>query len=89
MQKRSILDLLKGSEYASAEKQGRCKVCKKNSQRRYVKCKSTWYVRKKILLFNRIFIQPFWSSAGSFFLVFPSRLSVTFDIQIDLKTKHP
>ena len=31
----------------------------------------------------------FWSSFGFFFLVFPSRrLSVTFDIQIDLKMKH-
>ena len=30
----------------------------------------------------------FKSSAGSFFLVFPSRLSVTFDIQFDLKMKH-
>ena len=27
--------------------------------------------------------------AVSFFLVFPSRLSVTFDIQSDLKTEHP
>ena len=30
----------------------------------------------------------FKSSAGSFFLVFPNRLSATFDIQIDLKMKH-
>ena len=35
--KNSILDSWKGSEYASAAKQGRCKVCKKNSRRRYVK----------------------------------------------------
>ena len=31
----------------------------------------------------------FKSSAGSFFLAFPVRLSLTFDIQIDLKMKHP
>ena len=37
------LDIWRGSEYVSAEKQGRCKVCKKNSLCRYVKCKSTWY----------------------------------------------
>ena len=41
-------------------------------------------------LFNNIFVQLFSSSSGSSFLVFPSiRLSITFDIQIDLKTKHP
>ena len=27
-----------------SEKKSRCKVCKKNSRRRYVKCKSTWYM---------------------------------------------
>ena len=31
-------------EYASAEKQGGCKVCKKNSQRRYVKSNLKWYI---------------------------------------------
>ena len=41
-------------------------------------------------LFNNIFVQLFSSSPGSSFLVFPSRrLSITFDIQIDLKAKHP
>ena len=44
MQKYSILDVWRGSEYASADKQDRCKVCKKNSRCRYVKCKSTWYM---------------------------------------------
>ena len=29
MQKHSILDVWRDPEYASAEKQGRCKVCKK------------------------------------------------------------
>ena len=42
--KKSILGVWRGSEYASAAKQGRCKVCKKNSRRRYVKRKSMWYV---------------------------------------------
>ena len=42
-QKHSILDVGKGSEYASVEKQGTRKVCKKNSWRCYVKCKSVWY----------------------------------------------
>ena len=32
--KHSILDVWRGSEYASAEKQGRCKVSKNNSRRR-------------------------------------------------------
>ena len=40
--KKSILGVWRGSEYASAAKQGRCKVCKKNSRRSYVKYKSTW-----------------------------------------------
>ena len=31
----------------------------------------------------------FKSLAGSFFLAFPSKLSVTFDVQTDLKMKHP
>ena len=44
MQKHFILDVWRGSEYASAEKQGRCKVRKKNSRRRYVKRKSTRYM---------------------------------------------
>ena len=33
MQKHSILDVGRASEYASAEKQGRCKVSKKISRR--------------------------------------------------------
>ena len=41
----------------------------------------------ELVLFNNIFIELFGSSFGSFFLVFPSRrLSVTFEIQIDLKS---
>ena len=44
----------------------------------------------ELVLFNKIFVQLFSSSFFSFFLVFLSRmLSVTFDIQIDLKMKHP
>ena len=43
-QKQSMLYIWGGSEHASTEKQGTCKVCKKNSRRRYVKCKSTWYM---------------------------------------------
>ena len=39
--KNSISDVWRDSEYASAAKQGRCKVCKNNSRRRYVKYKST------------------------------------------------
>ena len=40
----------------------------------------------EVVLFNNIFVQLSRSSFGSFFLVFPSRrLSVTFEIQIDLK----
>ena len=34
----SILDVGRGSEYASAAKQDRCKVCEKNSRCRYVMC---------------------------------------------------
>ena len=44
--KNSILDAWRGSEYASAAKQGRCKKRRKKSRRRYVKCKSTWCVLK-------------------------------------------
>ena len=41
-------------------------------------------------LFNNIFVQLLSSSFGSFFLVFPSRrLSIAFDIHIDLKMKPP
>ena len=41
-------------------------------------------------LFNNIFVQLLSSSFDSFFLVFPSRrLSITFDIHIDLKMKPP
>ena len=41
-------------------------------------------------LFNNIFVQLFSSLFGSIFFVFPSRkLSITFDIQIDLKMKQP
>ena len=36
----SILDVWRGAEYTSAEKQGKCKMCKNNSQRRYVKSKN-------------------------------------------------
>ena len=36
MQKHSILDVWRGSEYASAEKQGRCKLFKKNIHCHYV-----------------------------------------------------
>ena len=43
----------------------------------------------ELALFNNIFVQLIKSSAGSFFLVFASRLSVTFDIQIVLKMKQP
>ena len=40
--------------------------------------------------FNKIFVQLLSSLFGSIFFVFPSRkLSITFDIQIDLKIKHP
>ena len=43
----------------------------------------------ELVLFNNIFVQLFWSSFGSFFLVSPGRrLSVTFIIQTDLKMKH-
>ena len=48
-QKHSILDVWRGSdEYASAEKQGKFKVSKKNSQCRYVKCKWMWYTFRNI-----------------------------------------
>ena len=40
-QKHSVLDVWKGFEYVSAE--GSCKMYKKNSRRRYVKCNSAWY----------------------------------------------
>ena len=36
----SILDVWRGAEHTSAEKQGKCKMCKNNSQRRYVKSKN-------------------------------------------------
>ena len=42
--KKIHLRCLKGCEYGSAAKQGRCKVCKKNSRCRYLKYKSTWCV---------------------------------------------
>ena len=46
-------------------------------------CENIW------IMFKNIFVQLFWSSFGSFVLVFPSRsLSVTIDIQTDLKMKH-
>ena len=48
--KKSILDVWRGSEYASAAKQGKCKVFKKNSRRCYVKYKSTWCVFWNILM---------------------------------------
>ena len=41
-------------------------------------------------LFNNIFVQLLSSLFGSIFFVFPSgKFSITFDIQIDLKIKHP
>ena len=41
-------------------------------------------------LFNDIFVHLLSSSFGFIFFVFPSRrLSIAFDIQIDLKMKHP
>ena len=41
-------------------------------------------------LFNNIFVHLLSSSFGFIFFVFPSRrLSIAFDIQIDLKMKHP
>ena len=43
----------------------------------------------KLVLFNNIFIKLFSSSFGSSFLVFPSRLSITFDIQVNFKMKYP
>ena len=44
----------------------------------------------ELVLFNNIFDQVFKRLLGSFFLVFPGRrLSNTFEIQIDLKMKHP
>ena len=43
----------------------------------------------ELVLFSNIFVQLISSSFGSFFLVLPSRwLSITFDIQIDLKMKY-
>ena len=42
--KRFILDVWRGSEYAFALKQGRCKVCKRNSQHCKLKCKCTLYM---------------------------------------------
>ena len=105
------LRCLEGSEYASVEKQGRFKVCKKNSRRRYVKCKSTWcmfwnisMILANLWLCNKRFENLRISSDKQhfsfnyfevrlafffFFFGFPiRRLSVTFDIQIDLKLKH-
>ena len=43
MQKHSILDVWRGSEYASAEKQGKCKLFKKNIHCHYV-LNYVWYV---------------------------------------------
>ena len=43
----------------------------------------------ELVLFN-VFVQLFSRLFRSFFLVFPGRrLSITCDIQIDLKMKHP
>ena len=42
--KNSTLDVWRGSKYASAAKQVRFNVCRKNSRRRYLKYKSTWCV---------------------------------------------
>ena len=44
----------------------------------------------ELVLFNNVFVQLFLKSFSFFFLVFLGRkLSITFDIQIDLKMKHP
>ena len=44
----------------------------------------------ELVLFNKTFAKLFSSSFGSFILVFPSRrLTITFDIKLDLKMKHP
>ena len=40
-------------------------------------------------LFNNIFVQLLSSSFGSFSFFLSRRLSITFDIQINLKVKHP
>ena len=52
-------------------------------------CESQDLKMYELVLFRIVFIQLFSWSFGSFFMVFPSgRLSITFDIQIDLKMKH-
>ena len=45
--KKSILGVWRGSEYASAAKQGRCKVCKKHSRCHYIKYKWLHYMKYK------------------------------------------
>ena len=105
-----------------SEKQGRCKVCKKNSRRRCIKCKvymhsmkyawyayicmvcmvlkylmdiseclTAWcYKMYELVLCNILFNYVLKYVLFFFFLVFLSRrLPVTFDVQIDLKMKHP
>ena len=42
--KNFILDVWRGSDYAAAAKQGKCKVSKINTRRRYVKDRSRWCV---------------------------------------------
>ena len=43
----------------------------------------------ELVLFSIVFIQLFSRLFGSFFMVFPSRrLSISFDVQIDLTMKH-
>ena len=52
-------------------------------------CKTQGLKMYELALFRIVFIQLFSRSFASFFKVFPRRrLSITFNIQIDLKTKH-
>ena len=52
-------------------------------------CKTQGLKMYELVLFRITFIQFFSRSFGSFFMVFASRrLSITFDIEIDLKLKH-
>ena len=53
-------------------------------------CATQWMKMYELVLFNNVFVQPFSRLFRSFFLIFPGRrLSITCDIQIDLKMKHP
>ena len=52
-------------------------------------CETQGLKMYELVLFRIVLIQLFSRSFGSFFMVVPSRrLSITFDIQIDLKIKH-